>query len=85
MSTMNLGYALGNNQPQPGPLLLIELAVELHVGTNIGDLLAGQATPMIADLQDTLITILARAYNHLFAGFREFECVIDQFINHFFR
>ena len=51
-------------QAQTESLLLMQLAVELHVGTNLFDLLGGKAAPEIADVQTEGFGCLHEFHSH---------------------
>ena len=44
-----------HGQAEPGALLLIDLSLKLHVGTDVDELLRGQSTPLVDDPENKFI------------------------------
>src|SRR5262249_8702969 len=80
-STVELSQPLGNGQPQPEALLLMQLALKLHVSTHACNVLSGETSAAIAYRQGGPVGRLSETHGHGRARFGELERILRQLVH----
>ena len=80
---MQFHQPLGNGQPQTQALLLVQFAVELHIGANARDLLGGEPAALVADGQRNGVERLVERHAHRRVGLGKLEGILHEFVRDF--
>ena len=76
VSAVDVGQALGNNEPQTYTLLFVKAALKLHVRSDVRDLLRGHAPASITDREGELALRHTGTDAHRRAGLGELERIV---------